>query len=378
MAEEMFDRNESKDTITPESRRMVILWAVSVLFLYVVAGATGVRFLEAYRIDNEKYRQAWMEGPTTQPGAPAPLVQVEPGKPTVKVVVGVFVHHIEGGLGGIKESTWNTDFDVWFRWTGEGIEPGENFQVVNGTIEAKEKAETNVAGNERYERYRVKARLAKFFDVSRFPWSKGVLSIQLEDGREAAGRLQYVADEKGSGLSPIGIPQGMVITDTLARVLLHNYGSGFSDPQLSPGATQVHSRFVFGIFGSLSSLPIYIRMFQALFVSVAAALTALFIKPIHVDPRFGLGVGALFAATANNISVGEIVPYTDQLTLTTMVNASGLATIFLSLLQSTISLYLFDTLGREKLSRFYDRVSFVVVLLGFVATNLILIIVAWR
>ena len=378
MTEEMFDRNEPKDTITPESRRLVMLWAVSVLLLYAIAGATGVRSLEAYRADIEKYRQAWMEGPTTQPGAPAPLVQVEPGKPTVNVVVGVFVHHIEGGLGGIKESTWNTDFDVWFRWTGEGIEPGENFQVVNGTIEAKEKEETHVAGNERYERYRVKVRLAKFFDVSRFPWSKGVLSIQLEDGREAAGRLQYVADEKGSGLSPIGIPQGMVITDTLARVLLHNYGSGFGDPQLSPGATQVHSRFVFGIFGSLSSLPIYIRMFQALFASVAAALIALFIKPIHVDPRFGLGVGALFAATANNISVGEIVPYTDQLTLTTMINALGLTTIFLSLLQSTISLYLFDTRGREKLSRFFDRVSFVVVLLGFVATNLILPIVAWR
>jgi hypothetical protein len=378
MTEEMINRSEPKDAITPGSRRLVILWAVSVLFLYAVMGATGVKLLEAYRADNEKYRQAWMDGPTTEPGAPAPLLEVKPEKPTVNVVVGVFVHHIETGPGGIKESTWNADFDVWFRWAGEGVEPGESFQVVNGAIEAKERMEAYVAGNERYERYRVRARLAKFFDVSRFPWSKGLLSIQLEDGKEDAVRLQYVADEKGSGLSPIGAPRGIEIKGAVARVLLHNYGSGLGDPQLAPGATKVQSRFVFGIFGSLSSLPLYVRMFQGLFAAVAAALIAFFIKPIHVDPRFGLGVGALFTATANNISVGEIFPYTDQLTLTTMINALGLTTIFLSLVQSTISLYLFDTLGREKLSGYFDRASFIVVLSGFVATNLILPIVAWR
>ena len=36
----------------------------------------------------------------------------------------------------------------------------------------------------------------------------------------------------------------------------------------------------------------------------------------------------------------------------------GLITILLTPAQSTISLYLFDTLGLEKLSRFFDKVSF--------------------
>ncbi len=378
MPEERVALNTPKDAISPGEYRLIILWAVLILALYAVAGATGISFLEAYRTDIETYRRAWFEGPTTEPGAPEPRMEVRPGKPAVKVAVGVFVHHIEGGIGGIKESAWNSDFDVWFRWKGEGVEPGENFQVVNGTMEAKEKKEAHDTGGERYERYRVKARLAKFFDVSRFPWSKGMLSIQIEDGKDDASRLQYVADEQGSGLSPMGIPRGMEIRDTLAKVLLHNYKSGLGDPLLPPGTTKVQSRFAFGISGSLSSLPIYIRMFQALFAAVAAALVAFFIKPIHVDPRFGLGVGALFAATANNITVGEIVPYSDQLTLTTMVNALGFVTIFLGLLQSAISLHLFDTLGRERLSRFFDRVSFVVLALGFAAANLILPMVALR
>jgi hypothetical protein len=49
-------------------------------------------------------------------------------------------------------------------------------------------------------------------------------------------------------------------------------------------------------------------MFQALFASVAIALIVFFIKPIHVDPRFGLGVGAFFAAVGNNIFVGSMLP----------------------------------------------------------------------
>jgi len=378
MTEQLIDQGETIDTITTGGYRFVVLWAVGILLVYAVAMFIGVGTLDGYRTDTENYRQAWIAGPTTEPGAPAPVIEVKSGEKPVKVLVGVSVHHIDELLGGIKESTWNADFDVWFRWTGEGMEPGENFQVINGAIESKEKKEAHVVGKERYERYRVKARLSKYFDVSRFPWAKGVLSIQLEDGKDDAGRLQYVADEQASGLSRIGIPRGIEIESMVPKVLLHSYGSTLGDPELPAGATKVQSRFVFGLFGSLSSLPIYIRMFQGLFAAMAAALLAFFIKPIHVDPRFGLGVGALFAATANNISIGEIIPFTDQLTLATMINALGFATIFLSLLQSTISIYLFDTICLERLSRFYDRVSFVVFGLGCVTTNLILPMVALR
>jgi len=113
-------------------------------------------------------------------------------------------------------------------------------------------------------------------------------------------------------------------------------------------------------------------MFQALFASIAIASIVFFIKPIHVDPRFGLGVGAVFAAVGNNIFVGTILPPAEGITLTAMVNAIGLATIFLTLVQSAISLYIEDTMGQETLRRFFDKVSFVVFLVGYAVVNLML------
>jgi hypothetical protein len=40
--------------------------------------------------------------------------------------------------------------------------------------------------------------------------------------------------------------------------------------------------------------------------------------------------------------------------------------------QSAVSLYILDTLGRPQLSRFFDRVYFVVILLGYLSLNLAL------
>jgi hypothetical protein len=276
------------------------------------------------------------------------------------------------GEFAVKESSWSADFDIWFRWSGDGIKPGENFQVVNGQIDQREKQDTHVSGGQHYERYRVKARLTKFFDASRFPFSDQGLTIQVEDSAHKAERLRYVADEQESGINRSGVPQVLKITKSLAMVKVHSYKSTRGDPQLSSNAADVRSRFTFGMLVSPPGSVSYLKMFQALFVSVAIGLIVFFIKPIHVDPRFGLGIGALFAAVGNNIFVGSMLPPAEGITLVAMINAIGLATIFLTLVQSAISLYIEDTLGQEKLRRFFDKVSFVVFFMGYAVVNLFL------
>ena len=75
----------------------------------------------------------------------------------------------------------------------------------------------------------------------------------------------------------------------------------------------------------------------------------------QTDPcrsAFRLPVGAAFTAVANIIAIGVFLPRAEGFILAEMTNAVGLATTFLTLVQSAISLYFFDTLGKEKLSRF--------------------------
>lgn len=45
-------------------------------------------------------------------------------------------------------------------------------------------------------------------------------------------------------------------------------------------------------------------------------MLAFFIKPTDVDQRFGLGVGALFAAIANTYITSSLVPEVEELSVT--------------------------------------------------------------
>jgi hypothetical protein len=367
---EKMPQSDAKDRITPRAYRLVVLWAAGILLLYAIGGYMGIRQLQCYKAETEKFRQAMIGAPTTEHVVPLPKPTLPTMSKPVDVHVGMYINRM--GEFAVKESAWAADFDIWFRWSGDGIKPGDNFQVVNGQIDQRDKKDAYVAGGQHYERYHVKARLTKFFDTSRFPFSDQGLTIEVEDGALEAERLRYVADEQESGINRSGIPQVLKITKSLAMVKVHNYGSRRGDPRLPSDTADVRSRFVFGMLVSPPSSVLYLKMFQALFASVAIGLIVFFIKPIHVDPRFGLGIGALFAAVGNNIFVGSMLPQSEGITLVTMINAIGLATIFLTLVQSAISLYIEDTMGQEKLRRFFDKASFVVFFMGYAVVNLLL------
>jgi hypothetical protein len=164
------------------------LWAAGLL-LYAIGGYFGVRTLHGYRAETEKFRQTSLESRTIEPGTNEP--EMKASKKPVKVMVGIYVNRI--GEFDAKEGGWTADFDIWFRWTDARIRPGETFQLVNGEIHQREKKETYARGRERYERYRVKARITKFFDASRFPFGDEVLTMQVEDGAPGEANLQYVA-----------------------------------------------------------------------------------------------------------------------------------------------------------------------------------------
>jgi hypothetical protein len=368
MTQEGVGQNDFKDSIGRAGYSFVALWAAGLLLLYAIGGYFGVRTLQGYRAETEKSREALIKSQTIEPGTKAPEIRVS--KKPVEVQVGIYVNRI--GEFDAREGGWTANFDIWFRWTDARIRPGETFQLVNGEVIQREKKETYARGGERYERYQVKARLTKYFDPSRFPFSDEGLNIQVEDGARGEEKLRYVAEDRGSGIRPLAIPQHLAIKKTLATVKYYSRESTGDDPRISPGTPEVHSRFIFAMLFNLPSFAIYIKNFQALFASVAIAFIAFFIRPIHVDPRFGLGIGAFFAAIANNISVGTSLAPIQRFTLIAMVNALGLATIFLTLVQSAISLYIEDTMGREKLHRFFDKVSFTVFLIGYTATNLLL------
>src|SRR5262249_15893761 len=84
----------------------------------------------------------------TEPGfTPADTILSANDHPA-RVATGVYVDRIEEI--SMKDLSWTVDCYVWFNWKDSSMVPGDNFQVVDGWIESKEKKDEYIKGDEHY------------------------------------------------------------------------------------------------------------------------------------------------------------------------------------------------------------------------------------
>jgi hypothetical protein len=135
MTQERVGQDDCKDAISRAGYSFVAVWAAGLLLLYAIGGTFGVRTLQEYRAETERFRETFIASQTIEPGTKAPEGRVS--KKPAEVHVGIYVNSI--GEFAVREGGWTADFDTWFRWTDARIRPGETFQVVNGEINQREK-----------------------------------------------------------------------------------------------------------------------------------------------------------------------------------------------------------------------------------------------
>lgn len=374
MSDQQEESTDERDLITATERGKVRLWAILLIVLFIVIGIFTVWAEYQNKAAATRRHQDRMNPNVGEGGTNAPSIALPEGAAPLRVQAGIYVDRVVEL--SVKEAGWTVDFYLWFGWKGTGVDPGENFQVVDGWIESKEKVDEYTNGDEHYRLYRVVARITKFFDVSRFPCDDHVITVNIESPAFERNELLFVADAENSGISSRVQIAGYSIRQQAILEKPHAYRSTHGDPRLTTGSDRIHSQLRLGIWIGRPSWGFYLKMFIALFGAVGVAILVFFIKPTDVDPRFGLGVGALFAVIANNYVTSSLVPDIGAMTLADMVNVVGIVTIFLTLLQSTISLHLYDRKGKKALSRLFDRVSFIVLLAGYVLINLALPVAA--
>lgn len=298
-------------------------------------------------------------------GADAPAA-----KPT-DVYIGVYINQIYDV--SLKENKFSADLYVWFRWLGDSVKPVESFEVVNGRIDSKEGVyETKVKGFN-YASCRVNATITKFWDVSKFPLDNHILTVEIEDNENEDFKLRYLPDKENCGINPQVQVPGWKLQSAWGVVDPHSYQTNYGDISLPSNNESVYSRFIFSIKVMRPGYGYFFKLFFGVFVAAMIAFLAFFIKPTDLDPRFGLGVGAIFAAVASEYVIASALPDTHILTLVDKLHILAFAFIFLSLAESTISLRLFTT-EREKLSKGLDKVCLFVFLGLYIILSLLIIL----
>jgi|CXWL01.1.fsa_nt_gi hypothetical protein len=354
-------------SITSGERRFVLLWALALVLVYAALGVYTVTTVSGYRSAAIARHQARIDAKAVEPGRTAVEDTLPPDAHPRQVTVGMYLDGIASI--SILDSGWEPVFYIWFRWAGDDLDPGETFNVVDGEILSREKLSSEVVNGEHYAVYLVRAKVTKFFTADRFPVDDHLLTIAIEDGRMTWEALEYVADTANSNLSSRVKMPGYRVYKSGLVVKPHAYKTSFGDPRRETGSRKTFSQLMYGVWNARPGFGPYFKIFVGLFAAVSIALLAFFIKPTDVDPRFGLGVGGFFGAVANTLIAASLVPDSGTLTLMDLVNGVGMVTIFLTLVQSTISLHLYDVRERTALSKLFDRVSLWVFVAGFVVIN---------
>jgi hypothetical protein len=170
----------------------------------------------------------------------------------VTVKIGTYIDDIENV--SIKDSSWAANFYVWFSWKGDPkLDPGAKLVVVDGAIAKKELLEDyHGADGTNYQRYKVTARMVKFFDTARVPIEDHMLNIYVEDGARDGSRLRFLADPALNVSSRVNLP-GFRITGYSQAVKSHTYSFPPSRNRcnIAPHAQRLVEGFCITLLGSV-------------------------------------------------------------------------------------------------------------------------------
>lgn len=288
-----------------------------------------------------------------------------------KVYAGIYLNQITSL--SLKDNQFTADFYIWFRWKDKNIQPLESFDVVNGYIESKQGVYEDTIKGFNYAVCRVIATMKKFWDISRFPLDNHVLTIEIEDNENEEFKLKYIPDTENSGINPRVQVPGWNVGTTNVNVSAYTYKTNYGDISLPTNNESVYSRFIFSVNIIRPGYSYFFKLFFTVVIAALVALIALFIKPTDLDPRFGLGAGALFAAVASEVVIASLLPDTNIITLTDKLHIISIFFIFLSIAESIISLRLFAS-GKEQTSKRLDRICFYVFLAIYIFLNLVVLL----
>lgn len=304
------------------------------------------------------------------PDPAAAEVQVAAPAGAVPVYAGAYILRLANVSP--RDGSFDVDMWVWFRWQGNTVDPINTFELANGVINNREVVAPTVDGDFNYATARVQATIFHQFDVRRFPMDNHVISLDFEDSALTEAQMVYIADT-GTALDPGVMVAGWDVALDPPVVKSHVYNTDYGMHATGEKAS-TYSRLVLPIELNRTSYGVLFKSFWISLLSVVLGLLAFLVKADDLDARFGMGVGSIFAASANSFVISDSLPQTTAVTLAEQINLIAVGVIFLSVFISIWSLRL-RYKDQEEASLALDRYAMVILGVVYIALNVLVMLV---
>ena len=198
--------------------------------------------------------------------------------------------------------------------------------------------------------------------------------IHIENSEFDSHDLIFVADTLGKRFDPTMTVNGWDITNVKVSSGIKPYETAFGDPEIK-NAHSEYGSFDVAIDLDRNAWGLFFKLFLGMYVAFFITYVCIFIHADNIDSRFGLSVGALFAAVGNKYIIDSLLPESSTFTLVDSLHAFTFISIFITISLSVYALKLLKE-GQLEKANLIDKKGARILLFSYVLLNAIFIATA--
>ncbi|MEO5594440.1 MAG: hypothetical protein ABIR15_06195 [Chitinophagaceae bacterium] len=207
--------------------------------------------------------------------------------------------------------------------------------------------------------------------IAHFPFDSQRLRFFIENSQYSTDSLVFKPDRLGRNFDSLYTINGWSVDSCILKTAVKKYETAFGDDNQSKPLT-LYSQFrvVLDITRDAGSL--FWKMFLGMYIAFLISYTCFYIHSDGIDSRFGLSVGALFAAIGNKYIIDSALPESTSFTLVDTLHGLTLFFIFCVIACTTYSLKLV-TKGKQSQAAKFDMIAAQVLLVIYIGLNIFFI-----
>jgi Neurotransmitter-gated ion-channel ligand binding domain len=291
--------------------------------------------------------------------------------------IGIYVNSLYDF--NMEDKSFVSDFWTWQIYKNDSLNFENTVEVPNSKSAEFTHYTHEKKGILNWVTQKCNARVMCEWDVTKFPFDKQRLIIEIEDSKYDANQLIYIADTLNSLIDTAFNSKEWCIEHFSIKSQAHTYETTYGDPGLSGKSSYPRVVAIIDIKRNNSWLTLT-KMLTGAYVAFLISCLVFFVSSENQDSRFGLCVGGLFAAIGNKYIVESTVSSSSTTTL--MDNVHTLTFTFILLIVGIIivSLNLFESGDerKKKISLILDKWAFFSVITLYIVINFFLIHLALR
>ena len=236
-----------------------------------------------------------------------------------------------------KQNEYAINLWIWFKYKKREFDFSQNLEVPQAKTFTKLYSTVDSSNGDYYMLMKLQCLMKDSWKISHFPFDRQTLRLAIENSQFDSKSMVFQVDTLGKHFDPRFTLRGWTIDSFKINTGIKAYETTFGDPGLTKPHVE-YSSYIVRLGIKRDATDLFWKMFLGMYVAFLISYICFYIHADHIDSRFGLSVGSLFAAVGNKYIIDASLPESTTFTLVDTLHGITMFFIFLVITASVYSL----------------------------------------